>query len=227
MRVSHTRDGKRERERERERARDDDDEEEEAGSGGGARVLGTRVEVPRARPASHPPRAVPPSVQGLLRSPPRQAPESLSREKKEDRGQGGSCSGLGPSGAPLSLPSAMAPPTTFVVPVVALHSASRCLRCGALTINQLAFPLGGSIDRSLCFLFFSRRRQRLVLIFLHIFFFGRQCRNPILGPTRQEYVRAISLGKFPCANISAQHFCATFRKKTREAKLGRSAMEVP
>ena len=113
----------------------------------------------------------------------------------------------------------MAPPTTFVVPVVALHSASRCLRCGALTINQLAFPLGGSIDRSV-FFFFAEPPPAATRSIFFIFFFGRQCRNPILGPTRQEYVRQ----HFP-GNISAQHFCATFRKKTREA-IGRSAMEV-
>ena len=113
---------------------------------GGERGRSTRVEVPRARPASHPPQAVPPFCPRSPESP--EAGACLEREKRRQKTGGGSCSGLGPSGAPLSLPSAMAPPTTFVVPVVALHSASRCLRCGALTINQLAFPLGGSIDRS-------------------------------------------------------------------------------
>ena len=77
-------------------------------------------------------------------------------------------------------------------------------------------------DRSLLVFFFFRRAAAGSdsFHFLHFFFFGRQCRNPILGPTRQEYVRQ----HFPRATF-LQHFCATFRKKTREA-IGRSAMEV-
>ena len=62
-------------------------------------------------------------------------------------------------------------------------------------------------DRSLRVFFFRRAAAGSDSFhFLHFFFFGRQCRNPILGPTRQEYVRQ----HFPPAtflrNISVQHF---------------------
>ena len=47
----------------------------------------------------------------------------------------------------------------------------RCLRCGALTINQLAFPLGGSIDRSV-FFFFAEPPPAATRSIFFIFFFS-------------------------------------------------------
>ena len=64
-----------------ERARDDDDDDDEAGSGDGAR--GSRYRARGLRPI-HPKRS-PPSVQGLLRSPPREAGACLEREKRRQK----------------------------------------------------------------------------------------------------------------------------------------------